>query len=136
MEGIYEVKLGSDKVGKVQVIRQGLYYRFQCHCKLSGEVVSKLVVRCGDICENIGVVIPSQDGFSLDKRHPVKMFGEGIPEFYLAPRHDPVNGKFIPIYPEEPFAYIARLKDSFLVHQKGQAGLMLKEKYSFDYDLL
>ena len=136
MKGHYEVKLGPKKVGKVQVVREGLYYRFICHCSLTGDVVSKLVVRCGDKCENIGVLIPYEDNFSLDKKHPIKKFGNGIPEFYLAPRHDSIRGKFIPIYPEEPFAYIARLKEAFLVYHNGQAGAMLKEPAEFDYDML
>ena len=126
MEGVYEVKQGSDKVGKVQVVRQGLYYRFVCRCRMSPETVSRLVVSCGGRRESIGVPVPDGDGFGLEKKLPVKLFGEGVPEFYLAPRHDPVKGKFVPIYPEEPFAYIAGLKEAFLEYQKGQAGARLR----------
>ena len=133
MEGNYEVRFGAKSVGKVQVLRQGLYYHFICRCAFDADIVSRLVVRCADKCENIGVLIPSGDGFFLDKKIPAKTFGEGIPEFYLAPRHDTVNGKFIPIYPEEPFAYIARLKDAFLTTQKGQRGVMLKQIPEVDY---
>lgn len=134
LEGNYEVSFGAKTVGKVQVLRQGLYYRFICRCKLTGDVVCRLVVRCGNCCENIGVVIPTGDGFGLDKKLPAKRVGEGVPEFYLAPRHDTVNGKFVPIYPEEPFAYIARLKDAFLARQGGQIGVVIMEKT--EYELL
>ena len=126
MEGNYEVCFGKDPVGKVQVLRQGLYYRFICRCKLSGDVVCRLAVRCGEKQENLGVVVPIGDGFGLDKKVPVKHLGEGQMEFFLAPRHDQVMGKFIPIRPEEPFAYIARLKDAFLARQNGQAGVVIK----------
>lgn len=127
MEGNYEVTFGQQTVGKVQVLRQGLYYRFICRCRLTGDVVLRLAVLCGDRQENLGVVVPMGDGFGLDKKVPVKHLGEGEMKFYLVPRHDRVLGKFVPIYPEEPFRYIARLKDAFLAKQNGQIGAAWKE---------
>ena len=70
--------------------------------------------------------VVASGGFLLEKRIPVKKFSTGEPEFYLAPRHDTVRGKFVPIYPEEPFAYISRLKDAFLISRNGQAGILLE----------
>lgn len=136
MEGNYEVKFGAQTVGKVQVIRQGLYFRFLCWCIVPKDVVLKLVLRSGGICKSIGVLIPTGDGFSLDKKYPVKMFEAGKVEFYLVQRHDTVNGKFVPIYPEEPFAYITKLKNGFLATKNGQIGVMLKDTTGFEYDLL
>lgn len=127
MEGNYEVSFGKDKAGKVQVLREGLYYRFICRCKLTGDVVCRLAVRCGDKEENLGVVVPMGDGFGLDKKVPVKHLGEGKMEFFLGPKRDNIGGKFVPIYPEEPFAYIVRLKDAFLTRQNGQVGVLLPD---------
>jgi len=124
----YEVFFGKDKAGKVQVLREGLYYRFICRCRISGEVVCRLVVRCGENQENLGVVVPVGDGFGLDKRIPVKHLGDGEMQFSLIPKTGLPEGKFVPIYPEEPFSYIARLKDAFLARQNGQVGILIKEK--------
>ena len=107
----------------MQVTRQGLYYRFVCRCKLTGEVVCRLYISCGGQQENLGVVVPSGDGFGLDTRLPVKRFREGEPSFSLIPKHEMVSGQFVPIVPEEPFAYIERLKTSFLVRKYGQLGI-------------
>ena len=126
MEGNYTVCFGQQPVGKIQVLRQGLYYRFICHCKLTGDVVCRLTVRCGDAQEKLGVLIPMGDGFGLDKKIPAKRLGEGKMEFYLGPNHDQVMGKFVPIYPEEPFSYIERLKDAFLANHNGQVGIIIK----------
>ena len=123
----YEVALGKDKVGKVQVTREGLYYRFCCRCRLSGDVVCRLAVRCAEKEENLGVLVPVGEGFGLDKRIPVKNLGEGEMEFFLMPKREDAQGKFVPICPEEPFAYIARLKDAFLARQNGQVGVVIKE---------
>ncbi len=123
---VYEIYYGKDKAGTVQVLREGLYYRFICRCKLPGDVVCRLAVRCADKQENLGVVVPMGDAFGLDKRIPVKRLGEGEMTFHLSPRHDYIQGKFIPIYPEEPFAYITRLKSSFLAKQNGQIGITIE----------
>ena len=123
----YEVLFGKDKVGKVQVLREGLYYRFCCRCRLSGDVVCRLAVRCADKEEKLGVLVPVGDGFGLDRRIPVKNLGEGEMKFFLMPKGETLHGKFVPICPEEPFAYIARLKDAFLARQNGQIGVVLKE---------
>ena len=127
MEGNYGVYFGNRQVGKVQVLRQGLYYRFLCRCKLTGDIVCRLEVACGGNRENLGVVVPMDGGFGLDTKLPVKRLGEGNMEFRLIPKHEASAGKFVPIYPEEPFAYIERLKDSFLIRKNGQTGMIIKE---------
>lgn len=123
----YELCLGKDPVGKVQVLRQGLYYRFICRCKLSGEVVYRLTVRCGENTENLGILVGTGDGFGLDKKVSVSRLGKGEMSFLLLPKSDRLNGTFIPIHPDEPFAYITRLQDAFFVRQGGQAGIVIKE---------
>lgn len=125
LEGYYEVFFGRSAVGKVQVIRQGLYYRFICRCKLPGEGIYRLCVLCGERQTNLGVVVPEGSGFGLDKVVPVKKLDQGKPEFFLAPRHEPVSGLFVPISPEEPFYYIAKLKDAFLENRNGKLGVVI-----------
>ena len=111
----------------MQVQRQGLYYRFICRCLLSGEVVCRLYVSCAGQQENLGVVVPEGEGFGLDTRLPVKRFREGEPSFRLIPKHEMAAGQFVPIIPEEPFAYLERLKTSFLVKKYGQIGILLED---------
>lgn len=127
LEGNYGVYFGNQPAGKVQVLRQGLYYRFICRCKLTGEVMCRLCVACGGQRESLGVVVPMDGGFGLDTKLPAKRLGEGKPEFTLVPKHEVSQGTFVPIYPEEPFAYIERLKESYLTRKNGQVGIMLRE---------
>ena len=128
MDCCYEITLGKDPVGKAQVIRQGLYYRFICRCKLSGDVVYRLKVRCGDATENLGILVGMGEGFGLDKKIPVAHLGDGKMEFMLLPKNDRVNGVFVPICPEEPFAYITRLQNAFFAQRKGQAGVVIHKE--------
>lgn len=125
MEEEYTVRFGNKVAGKVRVYRQGLYYRFICRCQLTGEVICRLHVRCDTNQENLGIVVPFGDDFGLDTRVPIKKLGEGKLEFFLLPKHEKSAGKFVPIYPEEPFAYIARLKNAFLERQNGKVGITI-----------
>ncbi len=127
MEGIYPVGFGQAQVGKVEVRKQGLYYRFFCRCQISGDVVCRLVVSCGGKQENLGVVVPLEEGFGLEKTVPCKRLGEGEPEFQLVPRRERSMGTFVPISPEEPFAYISRLKDAYFEKRYGQPGVVIPD---------
>ena len=125
-EGNYGVFFGNEQVGKVNVRRQGLYLQFQCRCRVTGKTVYRLRVRCGEKQESIGVLVPVNDGFGLNTKLPAKRFGNGNVEFLLVPKYEKENGIFVPIYPEEPFAYISRLKEAYLVRKAGQTGLLIK----------
>ncbi len=126
MEASYPVSMGNKPVGKVLLRKQGLYYSIRCRCQLSGGVVCRLAVRCDGRQEKLGILVPMEEGFGLDTKLPAKRLGQGSLEFLLLPRHETVNGTFVPIYPEEPFAYISRLKDGFLARKDGQLGMLIQ----------
>ena len=128
MEGNYPVYFGKQAVGRVMVRKEGLYYRFCCRCTLTGEVVCRLAVICEGEPVHLGILVPVGESFGLDTSLPVKRIGETAPVFQVLPGRVVTDGRFVPIKPEEPFAYIARLKDAFLAYQNGQAGVILKEK--------
>ena len=127
MEKYFSVTWGNKDTGKVLVLRQGLYYRFQCRCALDGDGIYRLMLRCGTHIENLGVLIPQDGSFLLDTKIPVKRVGEGDMSFSLVSQRDPAPESFVPICPEEPFAYISRLKQSFLQLHDGQAGACLNK---------
>ena len=85
----------------------------------------RLRVSCADKQEELGVLVPADGGFGLDRRIPVKRLGEGKPEFCLYVQREASEGKFVPIIPEEPFGYIAKLKDAYLVRRNGQTGILI-----------
>lgn len=120
------VFLGRQNVGTVQVLQQGLYYRIKSRCELSGDVICRLWVDCGEQSMSLGVMVPVDGMFELDTSIPMKRFGGKILKFYLMPMHETSEDTFAPIYPEEPFSYIARLKDTFLQYQNGQMGIKIE----------
>lgn len=128
MEGNYPVYFGEQAIGRVLVRKEGLYYRFCCRCTLSGEVVCRLAAVCDGEPIHLGILVPIGESFGLDTSMPVKRIGSRTPQFQVLPGRVVTNGRFIPIKPEEPFAYIARLKDAFLAYQNGQAGIMFQNE--------
>lgn len=115
--------LWDKTVGRVCVSREGLYYRFRCQCQLPKDTVCR--VTAGK--ESLGILVPTGEGFELDTKLPVKRFDAGIPEFRLSPNKPVLEGKFIPIKPEEPFAYLERLQEAFLVRRGDEIGICIKE---------
>ena len=122
-----ELTLGGKAVGKVQVVRQGLYYTFHCRCRISKDQPVRLLAQCGAQQEDLGVLVPLEGGFGLDIKRPVKHLGEGEIRFTLASRHEVPQSHFVPISPEEPFAYLQRLKDAYLETKNGQIGAAWRE---------
>lgn len=122
-----ELFFGDRSVGRVLVERQGLYYVFRCRCALSGEAAFRLFASCGEKQEDLGVLVPMGDSFGLDTRRPVKRLGEGELSFRLVSKHDAPRTHFAPISPEEPFAYLQRLKDAYLAEKDGQIGAQWEE---------
>lgn len=125
-----EILLGGKPIGTAGVRREGLYYCFDCRCSLSGEIVYRLVARCGERTAHLGIPVPEGGRFVLRTRIPVKRLGEGPMQLRAEPKHGPLEGKFIPLSPEEPFRYLRRLENAFLLVRGGQVGVVLTEDTS------
>lgn len=126
MDGTYEVCRKDEVVGRCSVTREGLYYSFHCLCRVLDGEIHRLWICCGDRTVDLGVLAPMQGGFGLRKKLPVKLFSGDEPKFYAQVR-EPGREKFIPVYPEEPFSYLTRIKDSYFAQRDGKAGIVLNE---------
>ena len=122
MEGYFAIYLNGQSVGKVQVSREGLYYRFSARCQLTGDSVCRLMANDVSLC----ILVPLGDGFGLDTKQSAKRFS-GDWDFQISPNRPVLEGRFVPIKPEEPFSYIERLKTAYLVKRDKQVGILLNE---------
>lgn len=125
MDGEYDIFMGKEVVGTATVEQQGLYYCFRCRCRISGSVMCRIMVSCNGHHENLGILIPVGDGFGLHTRVAVRKLGKGPFQFRVMPKHTKREGSFIPVYPEEPFAYLTRLQNAFLETRNGQVGVVI-----------
>ena len=122
MEGPFEIYLNGQTVGIVQVSREGLYYCFSARCHLREKEMCRLEANG----VSLGIPAPEGDIFRLETKKPCKLFADGW-DFQIIPNRPVLEGKFVPIRPEEPFSYLARLKDSYLVRRGDMVGILLKE---------
>lgn len=125
LTGIWDVFCRGNRIGYCRVIQEGLYYRFVCQCDVRFDKVCCLHLRLGTQTENLGVLVPKDNGFGLNTRLPVKRFGGGTPVFSSAPKQEERRGKFVPIYPEEPFSYLSKIMDGYLLRRDGQIGIIV-----------
>lgn len=127
MQENYDVRFGNRVVGNVCVQKQGLYYSFCCRCVLSGDVICRLQVQSAKTKIDLGILVPIGHGFGLDTKIPVKRLDKESVEFIIVPKHIKSPGMLVPVYPEEPFAYIGKLKDAFLVKKGDGMHICIKE---------
>lgn len=122
--------VGNESVGKVQYLKEGLYYLITCHARLHGNILYRLVAVTRGNRENIGILGPKDGGWSLCKRIPCKRLDLQDLQFLLVPSHEPMEGKFVPISPEEPFSYLENLKDVYLHRQQDRLGVIVPTEES------
>lgn len=127
MEGTYPLLFGNERAGQVQISREGLYCCFSCRCRLPEKGIYRVQMLLSGRRENLGILVPEGDAFVLKTRLPAKRLGEEMPEFLLTSNCPVTEGKFVPIKPEEPFAYLERLKEAYLARQNGQIGACFRE---------
>ncbi len=125
MEGTYTVMFGPNTVGRVEVRQEGLYYHFSCCCERLESNMYYLVAEWTGGREKLGLMTPRGAELVLETKIPIKRFGEGKPWYKLLPKHEKARGEFVPVYPEEPFAYLRRLENAFLATRNGQTGIVL-----------
>lgn len=124
MDGIYDIFRAGEKIGKAQVRREGLYYRFRCSCALTGEVIYRLTATCGGKTENLGIPIPDGDSFRLEKKLPVSRFSQGELVIQAVPGNPDRAGFFAPVHPDEPFRYLQMLQTARMEQRGSEIGLV------------
>ena len=127
MEGLYDIFRGGEKIGKAQMQKEGLYYRFRCVCSLTGEVIYRLLVTWEDKQVNLGIPVPRGDAFYLDTRVAANRLGRGTPTFRAVPRHPETQGFWAPVSPDEPFTYLHLLKNAVPEIRDGKMGILIKD---------
>lgn len=128
MEGTYPVLHGDQPVGEVRVTRRGLYYHFTCRFQLKEPCLCRLEFCCGDRTEVLGVPVPEGGQFVLTKQIPVSRVAARTPVFRVLPKQMSLQGRFVPISPEEPFAYLDRLKNAYLLRSGQQLGVVITDR--------
>lgn len=127
MQNEYLVTSGEETIGRVQVQRQGLYYYIHCRCNITGCVRYQLVASSEQNTVDLGLCVPMDGKFGVETKIPCKRLGEGSFSFRLVPRRRKSAANFVPVSPDEPFAYIRQLQNAHLARLEGAVGIVLPE---------
>ena len=117
----YPIYFALEQIGAAKVIKQGLYYRIHCVCKISGSVPFCVkVMGKGEV--DLGLCVPMGEYFGLETRIPIKQLGQENLRFEAMPRHTSQD-EWTVISADEPFTYIQRLKDAYLIKRGNKTGI-------------
>lgn len=122
----YDVFLDGNVAGVAHVKRKGLYYFFNCTCKLESKEIHRILLLCKKKEIDLGICVPNGEYFSLNKQIPVnKVQGE---EFrFLVKKNSGVDsGIFYRVETEMPFAHISRLNQACFKKINGVPGIWIR----------
>lgn len=120
MEKMYPV----EDTGHVAVSREGLYYRFQCRVKLPANRICRLQL-CGDHDRiDLGILIPVNGLYELDKKIPAKYLKDESFTFKLIDKQS--KDKFIPIFENKPFSHICQIHNGCFCVRDGIPGILIR----------
>lgn len=116
MQGQYDVIWNGQPVGKVELKREGLYYRIFCRCNPVDGEIHRLYVDW----DKLGVLVPEMGALVLETRVAAKRLKAGC-VFTLDGKHE----TFLPIRAGEPFMHLDKLRTAKLAFQNGEPGLRI-----------
>ena len=76
--------------------------------------------------EKLGVCVPSENGFQLDTKIPIKRLPKGDLSFYIEPKETDRKDTIVPLAPNEPFGYLAELRNASFIMEDDQPALSIK----------
>ena len=124
MTGMFDIYSGGGSIGTVKVSREGLYYVFDCQCRLQKKEICKVFVDCGEKKIALGTLVPQGDSFVLRTKLPCKHFVDSNWHFSTN-----VNeGEFIPIQENTPFLHLKDLKNAVFQIRNGVRGIVIRQE--------
>lgn len=149
MAETYDIICEDEAVGTAKMKRQGLYCSFSCRCRLPQEGLYRIHVICGENREDLGICVPLDNGFGMDKKIPSKRLGDGAVTFELvpkdwqpkkeivpepvavaeeeAPEPEPAQERFIPVSEETPFDHLDKLEHAHMEIRDDTPGIVIEE---------
>lgn len=126
MYQVYGVTYQNNAVGSVTVSREGLYYIFNCSVNLPKAEIYKLILCRESERIDLGVLIPANNRFELQKRLPIKQVGKDDFHFEVTSKQE----SYIPVNEGQPFEYISQLSHARFVVRDHHSYIVFDQSYS------
>ncbi len=127
MEGLYDIHFGGQTAGTAKVSKEGLYYRFDCQCRLAKKEIFKICIACGEDLTILGTPLPDGDTFNLRTRLPAKRFAGKTLRFFIEDDQEKRLENFIPVKPDEPLLQLKDLKNAVFCVRNGVRGIIIRK---------
>lgn len=118
-----DIMYDNNAVGTANIRKEGLYYRFDCHCDFQVPGLHRLYAQCENRTVDLGICIPRGDSFGLSTTIPVSRLGKNKITVFAGSKNGLIQEKVIPIDQAKPFS---RLEDIDYAILSG-TGIMIKE---------
>lgn len=105
-------------IGEGNIRRDGLYYTIACQANLPAGQIYRLSLWCKKGNIDLGVLMPNEHGFSLQKKIPAKNISTEDIRFVIA---DSIYAEYIPIDDANPFSSISKLLQARFERKDGKA---------------
>ena len=118
---VFDITFHGVIVGNANVEKNGLYYQFQCRCKLDDDAIYRIKVSDGIHDRMLGVCIPDGMDFILKKKVPLKLFS-GNSFIFTVYKSEKC---LIPVKSGVVFPHIDKLEAARLQIVNGQAYILI-----------
>ena len=120
---MYDIIAGTQVVGRAEVIKEGLYYRFSCKCSPPSDGIHRIIVTDGNNTLDLGICVPTGEWFCLVSRVPIKyLSGEDL-KFTLVPKG--FQNKPLPVATNKPFEELDKLDSAHLEVTQESIGIVI-----------
>ena len=104
--------MDTQVVGRAEVAKEGLYYRFSCSCTPPDSGIHRISVGDGSNIRDLGICVPTGTAFTLVSRVPIKYLPGDKLTFTLVPKDR--KELPVPVATGEPFEYLDQLDAAHL----------------------
>lgn len=128
----FDITYNNQPVGKAKVSVEGLYYKVSCRCQLPEKVIYRIYLISGDVKLDLGICVPQDAYFVLNKKIPVKQIQKGEFSFYVYEKrnHEEIV-RSIPVANNLPFSFIAQLEQARLEIRGNQHYIMFSDEFIY-----
>ncbi len=122
MKREFDIMANGKIVGRADVVPCGLYYDVHCKCNLQDGIV-RIVAKCVDRRENIGICVPSNGKMVIQTRIPQKRLCS-LQGFEAVCQ---MAEEWIAITEGKPISCLSHIADARFIYRNGCPGLIIPQ---------
>lgn len=128
MDRSYPITYHQQCIGSAKMHKEGLYMQIRCVCRFPDKQIYKLYASCNNQQIELGIPIPKNLEFVLEKRIPIKQLSDTEVKFYAKRKNNALPAEGIPVSADCPFERLADLHEgAYLQHTEGTLKIVIAE---------